>query len=147
MVGVVQYAMEKGAVELREVPVPGDPSDDEVLLATRAVGVCGSDVHQYHNTNSWSVAVPVILGHEFCGVVAQTGRSVEGFRDGDRRVDQPASEHDSDDLSATGAADRGTGSVAGACQRPGSAPRRGRIARERIDPGRHGLRRRAVDRQ
>ena len=90
MVGVVQYAMEKGAVELREVPVPGDPSDDEVLLATRAVGVCGSDVHQYHNTNSWSVAVPVILGHEFCGVVAQTGRSVEGFRDGDRVASETA---------------------------------------------------------
>jgi len=62
MAAVVQYALKAGAVELREVPVPGEPADDEVLLRTRAVGVCGSEIHQYHNTQSWPVNVPVILG-------------------------------------------------------------------------------------
>ncbi|MGH7870329.1 MAG: alcohol dehydrogenase catalytic domain-containing protein, partial [Candidatus Dormibacteraceae bacterium] len=84
MPGVVQFAMEPGAVELREVPLPRDPEDGEVILAIRAVGVCGSDVHQYHNTQSWTVAVPVILGHEFCGVVATAGKRASGFREGDR---------------------------------------------------------------
>lgn len=84
MQAVVQYALQPNAVELREVEKPGELGADEVLLASRAVGVCGSDVHQYHNTQSWKVAVPVVLGHEFCGVVAAVGRSVRGFREGDR---------------------------------------------------------------
>jgi alcohol dehydrogenase/L-iditol 2-dehydrogenase len=84
MAAVVQYALKAAAVELREVPVPGEPADDEVLLRTRAVAVCGSEIHQYHNTQSWPVNVPVILGHEFAGVVARVGKAVRGFREGDR---------------------------------------------------------------
>jgi alcohol dehydrogenase/L-iditol 2-dehydrogenase len=84
MAAVVQYALKPGAVELREVPAPGEPADDEVLLRIHAVGVCGSEIHQYHNTQSWPVNVPVILGHEFAGVVARAGKAVRGFREGDR---------------------------------------------------------------
>jgi L-iditol 2-dehydrogenase len=90
MAAVVHYALEAGAVELREVPRPAEPADDEVLLATRAVAVCGSEIHQYHNTQSWPVRVPVILGHEFCGVVARVGSAVRGFREGDRVVSETA---------------------------------------------------------
>jgi len=90
MAAIVHYALEKNAVELREVPRPGDPADDEVLLATRAVGVCGSEVHQFHNTQSWPVNVPVILGHEFTGVVSAVGKNVKGFREGDRVVSETA---------------------------------------------------------
>jgi alcohol dehydrogenase/L-iditol 2-dehydrogenase len=90
MSAVVHYALREGAVELREVPRPGELADDEVLLATQAVGVCGSEIHQYHNTQSWSVRVPVILGHEFCGVVAQLGKAVPGFREGERVVSETA---------------------------------------------------------
>lgn len=90
MSAVVHYALREGAVELREVPRPADLADDEVLLETRAVGVCGSEIHQYHNTQSWSVRVPVILGHEFSGVVAQAGKSVAGFREGDRVTSETA---------------------------------------------------------
>lgn len=90
MAAVVHYALEPGAVELREVPRPAEVADDEVLLETRAVGVCGSEIHQYHNTQSWPVRVPVILGHEFCGVVARVGRDVRGFREGDRVVSETA---------------------------------------------------------
>ena len=90
MAAVVHYALAPGAVELREVPRPAAPADDEVLLQSRGVGVCGSEVHQYHNTHSWPVNVPVILGHEFCGVVAEAGRSVKGFRAGDRVTSETA---------------------------------------------------------
>ena len=88
---VVQYALEPLAVELREVAVP-EIGDDDVLLKVGAVSVCGSDVHQAHNTQSWAVNVPVILGHEFCGTVAKAGRSVRNFRDGDRVVSETAAE-------------------------------------------------------
>jgi L-iditol 2-dehydrogenase len=92
MLAVVHYALREGAVELRELPRPAELADDEVLLATQAVGVCGSEIHQYHNTQSWSVRVPVILGHEFCGMVAEVGKTVRGFREGDRVVSETAAQ-------------------------------------------------------
>jgi len=90
MAAVVHYALRAGAVELRAVPRPADLADDEVLVATQAVGICGSEIHQYHNTQSWSVRVPVILGHEFCGLVVQADKAVSGFREGDRVVSETA---------------------------------------------------------
>ena len=95
MPAVVHYALREGAVELREVPVPV-PGSGEVVLRVRGVSVCGSDVHQYHNTQSWTVNVPVILGHEFCGEVATLGPGVSGFAEGDRVVSETAAEIDPD---------------------------------------------------
>ncbi len=86
---VVHYALEPHAVELREVAVP-TIGDDDVLLEVGAVSVCGSDVHQAWNTHSWPVNIPVVLGHEFGGTVAQAGRAVRGFREGDRVVSETA---------------------------------------------------------
>ena len=93
MAAVVQFALEPGAVELREMPRP-DPGPGEVLLRVRGVGVCGSDVHQFHNTQSWSVRVPVILGHEFCGVVAALGTGVTGFTEGELVASETAADVD-----------------------------------------------------
>src|SRR5947209_12855277 len=89
MDGVVHYALEPLAVELRQRDVP-EIGEDDVLLQVGAVGVCGSDVHQYHNSQSWPVRVPVVLGHEFCGTVAEVGARVRGFREGDRVVSETA---------------------------------------------------------
>ncbi len=88
---VVHYALQPHAVELREVPVP-DIGEGEVLLKVGGVSVCGSDVHQAHNTHSWTVNVPVVLGHEFGGTVARLGPGVRGFREGDRVVSETAAE-------------------------------------------------------
>lgn len=90
MPAVVHYALEKGGVQLREVPRPERLGDDEALLRSEAVGICGSDVHQYHNTQSWKVNVPVVLGHEFCGTVAEVGHGVKDFRPGDRVASETA---------------------------------------------------------
>ena len=86
---VVQYALQPNAVELREVAAPSI-ADDEVRLEVGAVSVCGSDVHQARCTHSWPVDVPVVLGHEFGGTVAEVGRLVKGFREGDRVVSETA---------------------------------------------------------
>ena len=88
---VVHYALEPLAVELREIPVP-EIGEGDVLLQVGAVSVCGSDVHQAHNTHSWPVNVPVVLGHEFGGTVARLGPRVRGFREGDRVVCETAAE-------------------------------------------------------
>lgn len=90
MTGVVQYDLKPHSVELREIPVP-EIGEDEVLLEVGAVSVCGSDVHQYHGSQSWPVATPVVLGHEFGGVVAQVGKRVKGVKEGDRVVSETAS--------------------------------------------------------
>jgi len=95
MTAVVQYEMKKGCVELRDMPVP-EIGENDVLLRVRGVGVCGSDVHQYHNTQSWTVGVPVILGHEFCGEIAAVGRAVKGWKEGDRVASETAAEIDLD---------------------------------------------------
>jgi len=82
---VVNYGPEPGAVDLRQLAVPPH-GEDEVLLDVGAVGVCGSDVHQWQARNSWPVRHPVVLGHEFCGTVRDVGRQVRGFVPGDRVV-------------------------------------------------------------
>ena len=93
MAAVVQYALKPLSVELREVAVP-EPGDGDVILRVDGVGICGSDVHQYHNTQSWTVDVPVILGHEFCGTIAAVGGEVRGFKEGDRVACETAAEID-----------------------------------------------------
>ena len=89
MRGLVQFALRPDAVELRELPVP-EPGEGEVVLRVGSVSVCGSVVHQLHNTQSWPVRVPVVLGHEFCGRVARIGKGVRGFAEGDRVVSETA---------------------------------------------------------
>ena len=88
---VVHYALEPHAVELREIPVP-DIGEGDVLLQVGGVSVCGSDVHQAHNTHSWAVNVPVVLGHEFGGTIARLGPGVRGFHEGDRVVSETAAQ-------------------------------------------------------
>ncbi len=83
MKALVHFALAKDAVELREMPCP-QCQRDEVLVQVKAVSVCGSDLHQKANRQSWPVSVPVILGHEFSGVIVETGSAVEGFSKGTR---------------------------------------------------------------
>lgn len=86
---VVNYAPERGSVELREIERPGI-GDDDVLLEVANVGVCGSDLHQWTADHSWPVNYPVVLGHEFGGHVVELGSRVRGWREGDRVVSETA---------------------------------------------------------
>ncbi|MSU70128.1 MAG: hypothetical protein EXS39_05010 [Opitutaceae bacterium] len=94
MLAVVNYGAEPKSVELREIPVP-EIGETDVLLAVRAVGICGSDLHQFLGKHSWKVNYPVVLGHEFSGVIAKKGKSVRGFGEGDRVVSETAAQIDS----------------------------------------------------
>src|SRR5262249_38730781 len=86
---VVNFAPQKHSVELREIPQP-EIGPDDVLLEVKAVGVCGSDLHQWTAEHSWPVNYPVVLGHEFAGHVMQVGQRVTGWREGDRAVSETA---------------------------------------------------------
>lgn len=72
---------------LREVPEP-EPGPGEVVVSVRAVGVCGSDVHGYTGSTGRRFP-PMIMGHEFAGVVEAVGNAVSGRKKGDRVVVQP----------------------------------------------------------
>ncbi|GEO04378.1 Zn-dependent alcohol dehydrogenase [Adhaeribacter aerolatus] len=86
---VVNYAPEKGSVEIREIPKP-TIGEDDVLLEVANVGVCGSDLHQWTADHSWPVNYPVVLGHEFGGHIAEVGSRVVGWKEGDRVVSETA---------------------------------------------------------
>ena len=89
MPAVVNFAAEPESVEIREISVP-EIGDNDVLLAVQAVGVCGSDIHQMKGKQSWKVNYPVVLGHEFGGIIAKKGKNVRGFEEGDRVVSETA---------------------------------------------------------
>jgi L-iditol 2-dehydrogenase len=72
-----------GARDIRidEVPEPTAPGAGQVLLKVTSVGVCGSDLHTYLDGRIGDTPVlsPLVLGHEFAGVVLAVG---ENARDG-----------------------------------------------------------------
>ena len=72
---------------LQEVvaPVAGP---GELVISVQAAGICGSDIHGYKGTTGRRKP-PIIMGHEFSGVVSQVGEGVTRFRVGDRVVAQP----------------------------------------------------------
>lgn len=87
--GVVNFSSTPHSVEIRDVAKP-EPGPDDVILAVEAVGVCGSDLHQWTGTHSWKVNYPVVLGHEFGGRIAAVGSGVRGWSEGDRVVSETA---------------------------------------------------------
>ncbi len=86
---VINFAPEAGSVELRELKRP-KIGDDDVLLEVAAVGVCGSDLHQWTSNHSWPVNYPVVLGHEFGGHIVEIGDRVNTWSEGDRVVSETA---------------------------------------------------------
>ncbi|MGI6038390.1 MAG: zinc-dependent alcohol dehydrogenase [Limnochordia bacterium] len=68
-----------------ETPKPG-PGD--LLIAVKAVGICGSDVHGYQGITGRRTP-PMVMGHEFSGVVAEVGSEVSKVSVGQRVAIQP----------------------------------------------------------
>ncbi|MEA5001919.1 MAG: alcohol dehydrogenase catalytic domain-containing protein [Christensenella sp.] len=85
MKAVVKYQQGKDGIELRDVPVP-EIGDDDVLLEIKAAGLCGSDLAFAQGHHADILFPPVILGHEFSGVVAKVGKNVTRWKIGDRVV-------------------------------------------------------------
>lgn len=76
-------------VTVKEVPIP-KIKDDEVLVRVAACGICGTDVHIFHGMpGSAEAKPPVILGHEFSGVICEAGRKVTNLVSGDRVAIDP----------------------------------------------------------
>ncbi len=62
-----------------DVPDAPPPGPGEALVRVEAVGICGSDVHAFEWTDGYGHLepyLPVIMGHEFAGLVVETGPGV-----------------------------------------------------------------------
>src|SRR5512143_3236135 len=56
-----------------EVPEP-TPGPGQVVVEVRAAGICGTDVHATQGLFPW--APPLVMGHEYSGVIVQVGPRV-----------------------------------------------------------------------
>ena len=60
------------------------PGEGEVLIEMSAAGLCHSDLSVINGTRLWPL--PIVIGHEACGVVRELGKGVTDLREGDHVV-------------------------------------------------------------
>lgn len=83
MKALVKARAERG-LWLEDVPMP-DMGPMDALIRIKKTSICGTDVHIYQ-WDSWAqrtIPVPMVVGHEFCGVVEAVGSGVTDLSPGD----------------------------------------------------------------
>jgi threonine 3-dehydrogenase len=83
MKALVKAKSEPG-IWLEDVPKP-EIGINDVLIRVQRTGICGTDLHIY-NWDKWAqktIPVPMVVGHEFAGVIEAIGSNVHDFRIGD----------------------------------------------------------------
>jgi threonine 3-dehydrogenase len=84
MKALVKAKAEPG-IWMERVPVP-EPGPNDVLIRVKKSAICGTDVHIY-NWDKWAEAtipVPMVVGHEFSGEIAEIGSAVAKYKVGQR---------------------------------------------------------------
>jgi S-(hydroxymethyl)glutathione dehydrogenase / alcohol dehydrogenase len=73
-----------GHVEVNKVPDPSIAHEEDVIVRVTSTAICGSDLHIFNGF------IPqkndMVMGHEFMGIVEETGRGVTKLQKGDRVV-------------------------------------------------------------
>ena len=85
MKALVKKGKGKGLIELLEYPIP-PVKQGYVRIKIKAAGICGSDLKIYDDDHPYYP--PVVLGHEFSGVIEEMGPGVEDWKTGDRVVSE-----------------------------------------------------------
>lgn len=77
--------------------------DNEVTVRVAWAGICGSDLHEYQEGPVFipvnepdeltGEVAPIIMGHEFSGVIEKVGKNVTNYKVGDRVVVNPTITH------------------------------------------------------
>ena len=75
-----------GITKVEDVPTP-EVTADTIRIKVKACGVCGSDIPRVLNNKAHYY--PIILGHEFSGIVDGIGKSVDNVKVGDHVVGVP----------------------------------------------------------
>ncbi len=78
--------------QLQDVPPVPDPGPGQVQVAVKAIGICGSDLHNFTEggIGDTPCLYPMVLGHEPAGMVVKKGPGVSGWAAGDRAILEPA---------------------------------------------------------
>ncbi len=71
-------------IRIEQIPIPCY-NNNELLIKVEACAVCGTDFKSSNHGNP-RIKAPLVIGHEFTGVVEKAGKDVEGFDSGDRIV-------------------------------------------------------------
>jgi len=84
MRALVKVKPEPG-IWLDDVPKP-EVGPNDVLIAVQKTSICGTDLHivAWDEWAASTVPVPMVVGHEYMGVVAETGSEVKGITVGQR---------------------------------------------------------------
>lgn len=85
MKALLWTAPERMEMVERDTPEPGE---GELLISVQYAGICGSELEGYLGHNSLRVP-PLLMGHEFSGIVQAIGRNVAGWRLGERVAVNP----------------------------------------------------------
>ena len=70
---------------MEEIPIP-EMGHNDVLIRIQKTAICGTDVHIW-NWDAWAqktIPVPMVVGHEYVGVIEAVGSEVRGYAPGDR---------------------------------------------------------------
>jgi L-idonate 5-dehydrogenase len=88
MIACVLHGAKDLQIEKRPDPSPGE---GEVLVRFGAGGICGSDLHYYHDGSAgdFTIREPLALGHEVAGEIAEVGKNVTNLRAGQRVAVNP----------------------------------------------------------
>lgn len=90
MKGLVKFARGNGNMEVRAVNEPF-PGPGQVKIEVKAAGICGSDLHIFHDDiDGIPLNPPMVSGHEFSGVVTEVGAGVSVYKPGDRVTSETA---------------------------------------------------------
>jgi threonine 3-dehydrogenase len=84
MKALVKKNPEKG-IWIEDVPEPQCSTNDVKIKITHTA-ICGTDLHIF-NWDNWAkrtLELPLIIGHEFCGVVEEVGPGVTHYKPGQR---------------------------------------------------------------
>ena len=76
--------------QLEKRPRP-HPKPNEVVIAIKATGICGSDVHYWVDgrIGDFVVERELVLGHESAGIIDEIGENVKNLKVGDAVVIEP----------------------------------------------------------
>lgn len=92
MKAFVKVRPEPGGVEYLDWDVPSIQAG-EVLIQIKAAGICGTDIHLYDWPDAivreYKPKLPLVMGHEFAGIVVEMGPQVMNMKPGDRVTVNP----------------------------------------------------------
>lgn len=92
MKAIIKATSEAGSLQVADMLAP-EPAPGQILVQIKATGICYSDVSVLNNTYKGRrpIPIPLIMGHEGAGVVAELGSGVSGYKVGDRVALDPLS--------------------------------------------------------